>query len=402
LKTAAHFGNNSSDVLIVGGGPAGLAAALALRKRGATVTVADARKPPIDKACGEGLMPDSLRDLALLGVDLTVDDGAEIRGIRFANYSANQPEIATVHFPAGDISGAGGGVGMRRQALHARLVAQAGDAGAVLRWQSPVQLRDRGRVLIAGNAVRYDWLIGADGQSSQVRRWAGLEQGETLSRRFGFRQHLAVQPWSPYVEVHWGKTGQAYVTPTGPNEICVAAITRDPHCRLQTLLAEMPQLQRKLGESMAASTLPLDSERGALTTTRRLNRVAKDRIALVGDASGSVDAITGEGLGLAFRQALLMAECLEAGDLGRYNRLHPATLRLQQTMAHVLLLLDRYPVLRSRTMKMLAAEPELFARLLGVHLGSESLTRFAAAKGLELAWRLAVPSHSHIAVHPRA
>ena len=64
---------SSSDVLIVGGGPAGLAAALALRQRGATVAVADVRTPPIDKACGEGLMPDSLRELALLGVDLTPD-----------------------------------------------------------------------------------------------------------------------------------------------------------------------------------------------------------------------------------------------------------------------------------------------------------------------------------------
>ena len=48
------------DALIAGGGPAGLAAAIALRQKGLDVLVADALWPPIDKACGEGLMPDAL------------------------------------------------------------------------------------------------------------------------------------------------------------------------------------------------------------------------------------------------------------------------------------------------------------------------------------------------------
>jgi flavin-dependent dehydrogenase len=161
------------------------------------------------------------------------------------------------------------------------------------------------------------------------------------------------------------------------------------------MFKEMPQLQQKLGESMDAASFPVDSERGALTTTRSLNRVAKGRVALVGDASGSVDAITGEGLGLAFRQALLLAECLEAEDLARYNRLHPATLRLPKTVGRLMLQMDRYPTLRDRVLHMLTAEPALFTRLVGVHLGSESLPRFVAAYGLHLAWRLAVPSHSH-------
>ena len=63
---------DKADVLIVGGGPAGLATAIALRQKGASVTVADAMTPPIDKACGEGLMPDSLQDLAALSVFLSL------------------------------------------------------------------------------------------------------------------------------------------------------------------------------------------------------------------------------------------------------------------------------------------------------------------------------------------
>jgi 2-polyprenyl-6-methoxyphenol hydroxylase-like FAD-dependent oxidoreductase len=389
----------TTDVLIVGGGPAGLATALALRQRGATVTVADAVKPPIDKACGEGLMPDSLYELASLGVDISVGDGAAFRGIRFVNHhignSHRGREIATARFPTESFaSGTGTGIGLRRQTLHSRLAQRAEELGVVLRWQSPVQLKPNGQVLVAGKPLQYNWLVGADGHNSRVRKWAGLERGSILSRRFGFRRHFQVEPWSPYVEVHWGKTGQAYVTPVGPNEVCVATIARGANFRLEAMLEELPWLRDKLAGCATSEPNPTDRERGALTTTRRLERVVRGKVILVGDASGSADAITGEGMGMAFRQALLLAECLEANNLGRYNRLHPDILQLPQTMARVMLLMDRSETFRDRALHMLASEPALFSRMLGVHLGSESLLRFITTRGLEVAWRLAVQSNA--------
>jgi len=380
---------DSSDVLVVGGGPAGLASALALRQRGATVTVADAMKPPIDKACGEGLMPDSLHDLGLLGVELSPEDGAAFEGIRFVDHgygNLGTDSVATALFPSGF------GIGLRRQSLHARLVRQAQAEGVRLRWESHVRLTGVDDVSVAGQPFRYGWLIGADGQGSRVRRWAGLERGSIVSRRYGFRRHFPVEPWSPYVEVHWSKRGQAYVTPTGPNEVCVAGVVRDAHCRLDTLLAEMPRLRERLagGKAPDGREEDLERERGAVTLTRRLRRVAHSTVALVGDASGSADAITGEGMGMSFRQALLLAECLELGDLERYDRLHPEIMRLPQTMARVMLGMDRSKVFRGRAIAMLGAEPTIFARMLGVHLGAESFPRFLAAKGFEVAWRLAM------------
>jgi flavin-dependent dehydrogenase len=204
------------------------------------------------------------------------------------------------------------------------------------------------------------------------------------SRRYGFRRHFAIEPWSAYVEVHWSKSGQAYVTPVGEREVGVAVIVRDAHCRMADLLREMPGLEARLAGAEAGP------ERGAVTTTRRLRRVAVGRVALVGDASGSADAITGEGMGIAFRQALLLADCLADDDVERYNRLHAATLKLPQSMARVLLLMDRFPALRDRAIGMLAANPRLFDRLLGVHVGAEPLGRFLAGQGLNMAWRLAI------------
>ena len=376
----------SADVLIVGGGPAGLATAIALRMRGVAVTLADSMKPPIDKACGEGLMPDSLADLARLGVELGDSDGAPFCGIRFVNHGhsrAGLTAVATARFPALG----GQAIGMKRRLLHGRMVERAEELGAVLRWASPVQLLESGQVLVAGDAVRYGTLVGADGQGSRVRRWAGLESGSEISRRYGFRRHYQVSPWSEFVEVHWGQSGQVYVTPTGRSEVCLAGVVRDSHCRLETLLAEMPELRDRLGDAAGP-----DLERGCVTTTRRLRRVTAGRVALVGDASGSADAITGEGMGVSFRQASLLAECMEGGDLRRYAQLHSGTLALAQRMARVMLWMDRSEGFRGRAIAMLAQKPEIFERMLGVHLGAESIAGFIATKGLEVAWRLVTGS----------
>ncbi len=71
------------DVFVVGGGPAGLATAMALRAAGLDVMVADCARPPIDKACGEGIMPDGLASLEKVGVTIPFELGAPFQGIRF-------------------------------------------------------------------------------------------------------------------------------------------------------------------------------------------------------------------------------------------------------------------------------------------------------------------------------
>src|SRR5271155_2074453 len=109
----------TSDVLVVGGGPAGLAAAIALRQRGLDVLLADALLPPIDKACGEGIMPDSRRELAQLGVDLTRAHGARFRGIRFCD----DRSTVSAEFASDE------GIGLRRLTLHSLLVDRAREVG---------------------------------------------------------------------------------------------------------------------------------------------------------------------------------------------------------------------------------------------------------------------------------
>jgi flavin-dependent dehydrogenase len=76
-------GHAKFDVVIIGGGPAGLAAAIAVRRKGLRVLVIDRACPTIDKVCGEGLMPDGLAALANLGVTVASDKYVPFGAIRF-------------------------------------------------------------------------------------------------------------------------------------------------------------------------------------------------------------------------------------------------------------------------------------------------------------------------------
>jgi flavin-dependent dehydrogenase len=335
-----------TDVYIVGGGPAGLAAAIAARLEGFDVVVADAAQPPIDKACGEGLMPDSLEALRQLGVAVDPEQSFAFRGIRFIGAGGS----AAADFPREH------GIAVRRVRLHQLLIDRARELGVTLLWRTP--MRDL-------SDLRARWIVGADGGNSRVRRWASLDAVRSESHRYGFRRHYRVRPWADFVEVYWGPGCQMYVTGVAHEEMLIGLLTRDPHMRLKDAWPLFPDLARKLE---GAATLT--EERGALTVARHLRRVYRGNIALIGDASGSVDAITGEGLGLAFRQAIALADALVANNLDQYQVAHRRLARRPAFMAQLMLMLDRFPRTRPLVLRTLGAKPVIFERLLAVHVGA--------------------------------
>lgn len=322
-----------------------MAEAIAARRKGCTVTVLDAAVPPADKACGEGLMPDALLALSHLGVHIDAADSFAFRGIRFLDRGAT----VDARFPVGS------GRGVRRTALHRILAEHAEAAGVNLCWGAHPDL----------NALRYGWLVGADGENSLVRRWAGLDRRILDRRRFGFRRHYRIAPWTDSMELYWGERHQVYVTPVTADAVCVAAISRNPGLRLDNALRSFPDLARRLKTNAI-----LSAERGAVTATRRLQAVWRDRVALIGDASGSVDAITGEGLCLAFRQAAALAEAIARGDLRQYAGAHRRIACGPEWMARLLVALGDHPAIRKAAFAGMAAHPEIFAKMLALHVGS--------------------------------
>ena len=373
-----HPRSNQSDVCIVGAGPAGLACAIAAARQGLHVEVIDAAKPPIDKACGEGLLPGSLESLTALGFDLARDldptESSVLHGIRFIGDSASSDDYVTVQsaFPANH------GRGIRRTVLHSLLLDRASSLGVRFHWGNAVRSIATGNNTaivqtsspIRSQTLRTRYLIGADGHKSRIAQWAGLAAGSIRSRRIGLRQHYAIAPWSRFIEIYWSNHGQAYVTPISSSEICVAFVSRKKMASADRALSHFPALRRHL---IAAE--PSGPARGSITLGRTLPRVVSDNIALIGDASGSVDAITGEGLALGFRQAAALAPALKANNLAAYQQAHGRIQRLPSVMSEGLLLMDRFPHVRDRALNVFQRNPWFFKQLLQLHIGYAALPR---------------------------
>jgi menaquinone-9 beta-reductase len=365
----------STDIFIVGGGPAGLATAILAAQNGFRVAVADHNRPPIDKTCGEGLMPDALAALKVLGISVGGPDAVPFRGICF--HDANGRARVQAEFRQGL------GLGLRRTVLHARLAERAAEFGAMLWWGSRVNLEAGRQVFCQGRPVHCKWLIGADGESSPFRKWAALEQTRYEHIRFAARRHFHTAPWSDLVEVHWARDCQIVVAPVAPGELCVAVTSRNPRLRFHDALSQVPALASRLRDLPA-----LDQVRGARAALRRLRRVYRGRFALVGDASGSVDPLTGEGLGLGFRQAAALVHAMKRDDLRSYQAAHDRFSAAPRLMSRLMLMMDAHPRLRRRALRILATEPLLFARLLNVNVGALPITNFGAAHALRFGWRM--------------
>ena len=317
--------------------------------------MADAERPPIDKPCGEGIMPDGLAAARALEIELEGAPSRWFSGIRFWE-GATSVEARFARGP---------GLGISRTALHRLLIEHAAQAGVRLAWGAAVTGIDAGGVHAAGERVAARWIVGADGGHSRTRRWAGLDACKRQRLRYGFRRHYRLAPWTEFMEIHWGDRCQLYITPVADGEVCVVLLSSDPHLRLGEALAQFPAVARRVGHLAA-----LPGERGAVSALRRLRAVQRGNVALVGDASGSVDAITGEGLCLLFQQAAALATALERGDLSLYEDEHRRIGRRARLMAELLLMLDRSARVRRGAIAAMAWHPPLFAGMLAYHTGA--------------------------------
>jgi flavin-dependent dehydrogenase len=302
------------DVLVVGGGPVGLAAAIEARLTGMSAVVVEPRTGPIDKACGEGLMPGAVAALDRLGVR---PGGHPIRGIAYVD-GARRAEHRFRR---------GGGLGVRRTVLHEALARRAAELGVdVVRDRVRGLDQDGAGVTAAG--VRARWLLACDGLHSGIRRHLGLDRPEPRDpgprrerRRFGLRRHLRLAPWDDLVEVHWGERAEAYVTPVADDLVGVALLG-PPGMDFAAEVAALPQLAARV-----RGAEPDGPVRGAGPLRQRSHRRVCGRVLLVGDASGYVDALTGEGIRVGLAQAAAAVACVAADRPAAYERAWAASTR---------------------------------------------------------------------------
>ncbi|GAS86781.1 NAD(P)/FAD-dependent oxidoreductase [Mycolicibacterium brisbanense] len=328
------------DLLVAGGGPAGLATAVHAARAGLETVVVERRCGPIDKACGEGLMPHSVRHLQALGVDA---QGQEFRGIRYLDGR----RVAEARFSGG------AGRGVRRTVLHAALSDAAAAAGVkVVQGEVGAVHQDSTSVSAAGFRARY--LAAADGLHSPIRRSLGLSQDSGPRRRWGIRRHVRIAPWSDCVEVYWADNAEAYVTPVAPDCVGVAILT-SARGRFEDHVGKFPALADRI------RGCPHGGDRAAGPLRQKVRHRSAGRVLLVGDAAGYIDALTGEGMGLAFGAAELLVGCVLADRPGDYDGQWRALTRRYRFLTSALLYGSGFRPVRASITPAAAALPVVFS-----------------------------------------
>jgi flavin-dependent dehydrogenase len=338
--------------------------AIEATRRGMSVAVLERASWPVDKACGEGLMPAGLAALERLGVlpFLDRDDTAVFERIVWTQENGR---TLSAQLPAP------GGLGVRRTALSQAMASAARAAGADLRPGVTVtgHRAEPGGVVLDTSVgeVTARVVVAADGLNSAFRRRTGVERPWDGARRYGLRQHLAIAPWDRAVEVHFARGVEAYVTPAGRERVGIAFLWEPALLEAEPsfagLLAHFPALERRLG-----GCEPDSKVRGAGPLRRPVTRRSSDRVVLLGDAAGYVDAITGEGLSLAFEAAGELARVLPealaqgagAATFAGYERASDVLFRRYARLAGLLVWTARHHVLRRCLVDALSLVPPLF------------------------------------------
>jgi geranylgeranyl reductase family protein len=330
----------ATDVLVVGAGPAGSAAAAEAARGGRDVVLADAAPFPRDKACGDGLTPRAMAELDHLGLGDWVRGRARNRGLRATGFG----QELLLPWPGGSLPDHGGAV--PRGELDERIRAVALDRGAVPVEGRAVDVeRDGGRVRAVvleepdggRRAIRCRRLVVADGARSPLGRALGRQWHRDtaygVAARGYVRSGRADDEWiSSHLELRGtgGEllSGYGWVFPLGARsgEVNIgvgtlATARRPAGVRLSSLLRFYADSRREDWQldgpvrAPASALLPMG---GAVTG------VAGRNWALIGDAAGCVNPLNGEGIDYGLETGRAVIGLLDEGE---WSLAWPATLR---------------------------------------------------------------------------
>lgn len=325
-----------ADVVVVGAGPAGSAAAAWAARAGRDVLVVDAAQFPRDKACGDGLTPRAVAELERLGMAPWLDTRIRHHGLRMSGFGTD----VEVRWPGPSFPSTGSAV--PRTELDDRIRSVAADDGAKMRLGAKavgVTYGSRGQVesvqLDDGATIGCTDLIVADGARSTLGRVLGRTWHKETVYGTAIRAYIATpradEPWiTSHLELRSPEgqvlPGYGWIFPLGNGEVnigvgALATAKRPAHAALRQLLSYYTDLRRAewgfSGEPRAAlsALLPMG---GAVSG------VAGPNWMLVGDAAACVNPLNGEGIDYGLETGRLAADLLGSGD---YSHAWPALLQ---------------------------------------------------------------------------
>jgi geranylgeranyl reductase family protein len=310
------------DVAIVGAGPAGIAAALTLRKSGYDVVVVDKAMFPRDKCCGDGLTTGALRILEELEFDpSTVPSWTVCEDVRLRSPGGREMYMPLPH-------GAGQFAAITpRIELDNALVDQAKRAGVrVLEGNAFTAIDNSSLDYVTLDVekigvIRANFVIAADGMWSPVRKALGLSQGTYLGEWHAFRQYASNVTGTAKDRLHvWFDKdllpGYAWSFPLKGGRANVGfGILRGGKYSVQEMkdlwpnLLQRPHIREALGTTAVMEDRHTAWPIPARVTTATLS---SGRVLFVGDAACVTDTLTGEGIGQALLSGQLAGQAIVA------------------------------------------------------------------------------------------
>ena len=321
------------DVLVVGGGPAGTAAAITAARAGRSVLLVDKAAFPRDKCCGDGLTTLALRLGEQLGLEPSDIDGWQV----VDGAVVHSPSGRTVRLPLPHDAGQYAVVVPRRE-YDAALVDLARTAGTeVAQGCALVGLAidpAGATVDVEGlGPVRATTVVAADGMWSPTRRLLGLSTDDDRGQWHAFRQYVSdVGPGAADLHVWFEPDllpgyAWSFPLPDGRANVGFGILRGGPVAvgetgRIWDGLMDRPAIREVLGDAARP-----EDRRTAWPIPARVDRAVLDHgpVLFAGDAAAATDALTGEGIGQALLTGILAAEAAVAGGTpdevaARYRR----------------------------------------------------------------------------------
>jgi geranylgeranyl reductase family protein len=317
-----------ADVLVVGAGPAGSAAAAWAARSGAEVVIADAAVFPRDKTCGDGLTPRAVGELQRLGLEDWLRAHTVNQGLRAHGFG----QTMLLPWPGGTLPEWGSAVARTELDDHLRTTAIKAGATAVDGARAVDVRRAGGRV----EAVVFKTddgpleigcrtLVVADGVRSPLGKVLGREWHRDtvygVAGRSYVTSELSDDPWiSSHLELRdeHGKvlSGYGWIFPLGTGEVnlgvgTLATSRRPADLAVKPLMRQYAELRREDFRLEGELRMPTSA---LLPMGGAVSNVAGPNWALIGDAAACVNPLNGEGIDYGLESGRLVAELVEQGE----------------------------------------------------------------------------------------
>ena len=305
--------NKETEFLIIGAGPAGLIVGIQLAKLGIKAQIVDRNKQQVRPLCGEYLSPEGVNYIKRMGLDDCLDGFNHLLGMTI--FSAGGIRVCT-SFPENSY-----GLSLNRETFQTRLSKKFESLGGIIHYDNNLEdilTHDNGfEVITSKLKINTKYLIGADGRTSKLARILQFKTDFPGHKKVAIHCYLkSKKPLSPLGQMHILPNGSYVgINPIVQEEVNFSMVTDQQAIKAAGSPRELVNFWIRESSFLSEQFYPLTMEeiKTVVPITRKSIEIRKGNAVLIGDASGFIDPLTGEGITTAVKTAFMLCEEIKNG-----------------------------------------------------------------------------------------